>query len=40
MKESILHIKSYAFAIRIVKATQFLQNDKKEFVLINKKKKY
>lgn len=33
MKESILKEKSYAFAIRIVKLSQFLQSEKKEFVL-------
>ena len=33
MNESILKEKSYAFAIRIVKLSQFLQSDKKEFVL-------
>ncbi|PJA02144.1 four helix bundle protein [bacterium (Candidatus Gribaldobacteria) CG_4_10_14_0_2_um_filter_36_18] len=33
MKESILKIKSYKFAIRIVKLYQFLVKEKKEFVL-------
>jgi len=33
MKENVLKDKSYAFAIRIVKLAQFLQNEKKEFVL-------
>jgi len=33
MKESILRDKSYPFAIRIVKLSQFLVSDKKEFVL-------
>ena len=33
MKENILKIKSYDFAIRIVKLSQYLQNDRKEFVL-------
>lgn len=33
MKESVLKEKSYAFAIRIVKLSQFLQSEKKEFVL-------
>jgi len=33
MQDSILKIKSYEFAIRIVKLSQFLQKDKKEFVL-------
>ena len=33
MKENTLKIKSYDFAIRIVRLSQFLQNDKKEFVL-------
>jgi four helix bundle protein len=32
-KESILKGKSYQFAIRIVKLSQFLQQDKKEFIL-------
>ena len=33
MKENPLKDKSYQFAIRIVKLSQFLQRDKKEFVL-------
>lgn len=33
MAESILKNKTYAFAIRIVKLSQFLQVEKKEFVL-------
>jgi len=33
MKEGVLKEKSYGFAIRIVKLSQFLQSDKKEFVL-------
>ena len=33
MKENIIKTKSYAFALRIVKAYQFLSQDKKEFVL-------
>ncbi len=33
MAKSILKDKSYAFAIRIVKLSQYLQVDKKEFVL-------
>ncbi len=33
MKENPLRDKSYRFAIRIVKLSQFLQQDKKEFVL-------
>jgi len=33
MKDSIVYNKAYSFAIRIVKAFQFLQNEKKEFVL-------
>ncbi len=33
MKENPLKDKSYQFAIRIVKLSQFLQQDKKEFVL-------
>ena len=33
MKNSPLQDKSYSFAIRIVKLSQFLQQDKKEYVL-------
>lgn len=33
MGKSILRDKSYLFALRIVKLSQFLQTDKKEFVL-------
>lgn len=33
MKDSVLKDKSYAFAIRIVKLSQHLQSEKKEFVL-------
>ena len=33
MKENIVKVKSYAFAIRIVKVCQHLSNEKKEFVL-------
>jgi four helix bundle protein len=33
MKESILKEKSYRFAIRIVKLTQWIQNERKEYVL-------
>ena len=33
MKDNPLKDKSYAFAIRIVKLSQYLQRDKKEFVL-------
>lgn len=32
-KENILHSKSYAFAIRSVNLSQFLNNEKKEYVL-------
>ena len=32
-KENILKSKSYSFAIRIVKLSQYLQNEKREFVL-------
>jgi four helix bundle protein len=32
-KESVLREKSYKFAVRIVRLTQFLQQEKKEFVL-------
>jgi four helix bundle protein len=33
MKDSILKTKSYNFALRIVKLAQYLQSDKKEFIL-------
>lgn len=33
MQENVLKIKSYDFAIRIVRLSQYLQTDKKEFVL-------
>src|SRR5438046_7993428 len=33
MSESVLKDKSYAFAIRVVRLSQFLQTHKKEFVL-------
>ena len=33
MKDNPLKDKSYQFAVRIVKLSQFLQRDKKEFVL-------
>ena len=33
MKENILKDKSFKFSVRIVKLSQFLNNDKKEFVL-------
>lgn len=33
MKESPLKNKSYAFAIRVVRLSQFLQTERKEFVL-------
>ncbi len=33
MKDSVLRTKSFAFAIRIVKMAQWLQTEKKEFVL-------
>ncbi|HVX00214.1 MAG TPA: four helix bundle protein [Candidatus Babeliaceae bacterium] len=32
-KENIVKSKSYSFAIRIVKLSQYLQNEKKEFIL-------
>ncbi len=32
-KDNIIQIKSYAFAVRIVKVYQFLSEDKKEFIL-------
>jgi four helix bundle protein len=33
MEKSLVNNKAYAFSIRIVKAYQFLQTDKKEFIL-------
>ncbi len=33
MKKNILKIKSYEFAILIVKLSQYLKNEKKEYVL-------
>jgi len=33
MSKSILKDKSYAFAIRVVRLSQYLQSDKREFVL-------
>lgn len=33
MKESVVHQKSYAFAVRIVRLSQYLCNEKREFVL-------
>ncbi len=33
MKESILSVKSYAFALRIIKLYQFMASEKREFVL-------
>ncbi|NTW32756.1 MAG: four helix bundle protein [Bacteroidetes bacterium] len=33
MAKSILKEKSYAFAVKIVKLAQYLQNEKKEFIL-------
>ncbi len=33
MKKNVLRDKSYSFALRIIKAYQYLCNDKKEFVL-------
>jgi len=33
MSKSILKDKSYSFAIRVVKLSQYLQSDKKEYVL-------
>jgi four helix bundle protein len=33
MRENTLKIKSFAFAIRIFKLSQFLQNDKREFII-------
>jgi len=32
-KDNILHAKSYAFAIRIVNLSQYLNNEKKEYIL-------
>lgn len=33
IKNSLSYVKAYNFAIRVVRANQFLQNEKKEFVL-------
>ena len=33
MKESPLQVKSYAFALRIIKLCQYLEKEKKEFIL-------
>ena len=33
MKESVLSVKSYSFALRIIKLYQFMASEKKEFVL-------
>ncbi len=33
MKESVVHQKSYAFAVRIVRLSQYLSDKKREFVL-------
>jgi len=33
MRENVLKEKSYAFAIRIVKLSQYLQTERKEFIL-------
>ena len=33
MKDSLVYNKAYSFAIRIVKAYQFLQTEKREFIL-------
>lgn len=35
-KDNVVQIKSYAFAVRIVKACQYLNNEKKEFILSKK----
>lgn len=32
-KDNVVQIKSYAFAVRVVKACQYLSTEKKEFVL-------
>ncbi len=32
-KESVLMVKSYGFAIRMVRLSQYLQNERKEFIL-------
>ncbi|MBN1463467.1 MAG: four helix bundle protein [Paludibacteraceae bacterium] len=34
-EDSVLHVKSYRFAIRIVNLSKFLQKEKKEFTLSN-----
>jgi four helix bundle protein len=33
MKENIIQIKSFEFAVRIINAVKYLQNDKREFIL-------
>jgi len=33
MKENVIQLKSFDFAIRVVNAVKYLQNDKKEFIL-------
>ena len=33
MKENVIHIKSYAFALRVVKLYKYLSAEKKEYVL-------
>ncbi len=33
MKENIIQIKSFDFAVRIIKAARYLQNEKNEFIL-------
>jgi four helix bundle protein len=33
MKENILKLKSYSFALRIVKLSQYLQTERREYVL-------
>lgn len=33
MKDSVAHVKAKAFAVRIVKFTRFLENEKREFTL-------
>lgn len=33
MKENVIQVKSYAFAVRIVKVYQYLCEEKKEYVL-------
>ena len=39
MKDNVLQSKSYAFAIRIIRLVQYLEREKREFVLSNQVKR-